>query len=140
MVNKMYEQYHHYKALFIVLLVRKIPKIEFMLSCTSTTVGYLGSPAKYYRLEVQPAYLVHFAQSFYYSLLQSLLFCTFNQPYTPMNLSFFFKNTFTFTFTIFYYSFLCILQFGIPCQSYYTVESGFSRISSCPMVMYLQPI
>ena len=35
-VNKTQEWYCHYNALVIVLLVRKIPKMKFLLSCTSS--------------------------------------------------------------------------------------------------------
>ena len=44
-----------------MLLVRKIPKIKFLLSCTSSRQD-LWRRRKYYQLEVQLAYLVNFAQ------------------------------------------------------------------------------
>ena len=60
-VNKTCEQYRHYNALVIVLLVRKILKMKFLLSCTSSRQD-LKVLIKYYRREVQLAYLVDFAQ------------------------------------------------------------------------------
>ena len=48
-----------YNALFLVLLVRKIPNMKFLLYSTSEDLRRLR---KYYRLEVQLAYLVDFAQ------------------------------------------------------------------------------
>ena len=38
-VNKSYELYRHYNALVIALLVGKIPKMKFPLSCTSSRQG-----------------------------------------------------------------------------------------------------
>ena len=60
-VNKTHEQYRHHNAFVIVLLVRKISKMKFLLSCTFRQQD-LRRLRKYYRLEVQLAYLVYFAQ------------------------------------------------------------------------------
>ena len=35
-VNNTYEYHHHHNAFVIVLLVRKIPKMKFLLSCISS--------------------------------------------------------------------------------------------------------
>ena len=51
-VIKSYEWYRHYNALVIVLLVGKIPKMKFLLSCTSSQWD-LKVRIKYYLLEVQ---------------------------------------------------------------------------------------
>ena len=97
-VNETYEQYRHYNALVIVLLVRKIPKMKFLLSCTSSQQD-LRRLRKYYRLEVQLAYLVYFAQMLLrfashliFSALQISLTLLF-QSYTHV-----FKNKFTFIY------------------------------------------
>ena len=54
-VNETLAQYRHHNALVIVLLVRKIPKMKFILSCASSRQD-VRRLRKYFRLEVQLAY------------------------------------------------------------------------------------
>ena len=91
-VNKTYELYRYYNALVTVLLVRKISKMKFLLSCTSSRQD-LRWLRKYYRLEVKFAYSVNFAQ-----LLQRFAsHFTFSAPQVSLTSveSLFFKNTYT---------------------------------------------
>ena len=95
-VNKTYEQYRHYNALVIVLLVAKIPKMKSLLSCTSGRQDQRGL-RRYYRLEVQLAYLVDFARflprfaSHFTSLHSKLFLHSYNFSRLRLH-SFFFLN------------------------------------------------
>ena len=95
-VNKTYEQYHHYNSLVIVLLVRKIPKMKFLLPCTSSWQD-LRWLRKYYRLEVQLAYLVNFAQLFlwfasHFFLHNKLVLHSFESPFSRIHIHLFIFN------------------------------------------------
>ena len=59
-VNKTYEQYCHFNDPVVVLLVGKIHRMKFLLSCTSSRQD-LRRLRKYYHLEIQLVYLVDFS-------------------------------------------------------------------------------
>ena len=73
--------YIPYDALVIALMVRKIPKIIFLLSCTSYRQD-LRRLKKNYLLEVQLAYLVNFAQL----LLRFSRYFSFSAPQISLTL------------------------------------------------------
>ena len=59
-VNKTYEQYRHFNDPVVVLMVGKIHRMKFLLSCTSSRQD-LRRLRKYYHLEIQLVYLVNFS-------------------------------------------------------------------------------
>ena len=87
-VNKTYEQYCHFNDPVVVLLVGKIHRMKFLLSCTSSQQD----------LRIQLVYLVNFSHFtfvvylFYFSTLQISL--------TLLGITFF-MNTFTFCSLLF---------------------------------------
>ena len=91
-VNKTYEQYRHYNAFVIVLLVRKISKMKLLLSCSSGRQDLRGDrkipPARGTAGIFSPLCPIFMIGCFTFHL-----FCTPNQSYTH-----FFKNTFTFIY------------------------------------------
>ena len=108
-VIETYEQCRNYNALAIVLLVRKIPKMKFLFSCTSGRQD-LRRRKKYYRLEVQLAYLVNFAQL----LLRFASHFTFSALQISLTLLWvnFFKNT----YILFYFYLVLYLQLWLEVQ------------------------
>ena len=92
-VNKTYEQYRHYNAFVIVLLVRKIPMMKFIY-----IVLYLSPVGSQEAQKILPAR----GTACIFSLLcpnvttvcfTFYFFCTPNQSYTPLSLTLVFLRT-----------------------------------------------
>ena len=134
-----------YNALFLVLLVRKIPNMKFLLYSTSEDLRRLR---KYYRLEVQLAYLVDFAQflwefAAHFTFLHSkLVLHSFKSPFSWIHLNLVFCRGTACILNklcpIFCYSLLWILLFSISFLVLHFIRSTFfMNIFSFPSLLPL---